>query len=529
MSFRLFQVAALAATMFVCAPSSAASGGIKDPSKGVPADHGIFVVAVNINSLDPDRSASAWRQLQIISVNEKPKVFITDEVLGEKNGTVVFTGYAPAGKYRLNQLYTWGAGYTHWAPFGEALGGFELQPGRVTVVGLVLVQPAGQRYYMTRVPMPQGAIDYVRSVYATQLEKFKPQEPVLAADWPKNAAAVLSLAQRNAPFARSITIASDGTVLAPAKLGQVQRLESDERWVPRPTGGQLDMISLAACRSGGYIVGGEFGSVRRARALHEAWQDLQLPAGEGSVHAVAEAANGDLYAVSYHGLRPEPYTWGDFWAAGSVRMMADLPLVTQLRVWKRSPTDSAWQLARELDLAKDYEPMVASDGRTLYLSPAPFALERFDVDAAKWETLAIPVDTLTLQPNGMLSGVTRKKGPFPQISNDGGHSWVAVQIADEEKRTKFKPLGPLVLVGPDQYVARGRLSTKGKWKDAPLFMTSDAGKSWSEMSGAASACYMVTDIIGDGDKLWVLCASEQVFGWDRTAQEFKPQREFALP
>jgi photosystem II stability/assembly factor-like uncharacterized protein len=528
---RLVQAVAVACALFH-APVSAARKAEPPP----PPATGMVVMTANFASARASPHFDQYHSFSIIPVElnakGKPQDAITSQfAIGDARGTFSYTVVAPVGRYRLHRVvgtyYMGDATYTTWIELGDLAPEFDIKADTVLDAGSVVVLPLGRRFIIARLPTAPGVLDHVLTADPRDdSARFRGRPVETLGEIKAEVTTVFGAMQANAALNGPFHRTQDGRLLAPGKLGQLMRAEEDGRLTTRSTGIGYNLRSVSEDRKGGLLVGAEFGTILRAPTLFDEWRQVRLPTGAGVVYAVAEAADGNLIAISEWDVGPVAKT--GFWSS-PIGQSGRLYRTPTLRVWRITPDGSA-SVIEEVVLANDLAYNAFSDGHDLVLATGAKRMGRWDGTAGTWSWSTVPVDHIERNLDGSWFGSEGKRTAIfisnkPFISLDRGKTWKEV-LRGTDRTIRVKLEGPVIQGdAPGVLFAVGR-AMRNQRKTWGIYVTTDHGITWTRDATSTQLCGEAVDrLVQDGQRTWMVCEWYRVYGRETPSSEWVVQRE----
>ena len=197
------------------------------------------------------------------------------------NGTTVFASPMAAGKYSLTSLRAFHSNgefyYQHFVPGGTDQGTFDVRPGQVTDLGLLVYyqRSDGDKFYkeIIRVPGESGEV-------LDKFFSFYEADPSAMDSWDDDGLdddrnTFFASAAQNPTAFEDPYIAPDGAVYFLGKLGVILKRTAERDWELDVVDTNLDLTAIAQNERGDLVVGGSEGRVFIKQAGGE-WNDLSI-------------------------------------------------------------------------------------------------------------------------------------------------------------------------------------------------------------------------------------------------------------
>ncbi len=209
------------------------------------------------------------------------------------NGTSVFASPVAAGKYSLTGLRAFHSGgqgyYSHGVPAGTDAGTFDVKPGQVTDLGLLVYyqKSDGDNYYKEIIRIP-GTPGEVLDKYFSFIDVDKS----ILLGWDDDGlddernTFFVSAAQNPTTFEQRY-LAPDGAVYFLGKLGVILKRAASGDWELDVVDTNLDLTAIAQNERGDLVVGGSEGRLF-VKKLGGEWTDVSID------------HNFDVEQISFH-------------------------------------------------------------------------------------------------------------------------------------------------------------------------------------------------------------------------------------
>jgi photosystem II stability/assembly factor-like uncharacterized protein len=371
------------------------------------------------------------------------------------NSTAVFSGLVAPGRYTMTQANGMFGNITYTFPLQGRLSTFEVKPGRVTLLGTLLVQPLAGRGFVVGYLAPEAELTQTfETLFPAMAVQTRGQASLTFDPSP-----VLTRSAALAPAFRELTRAQndlfmgpDGSLLAGSRMGRVMwRPAASPAWKTLQIDTWKEVLSVRPFR-GGLLAAGEEGLLRHSTDEGKTWQALTPPA-PGLIAVAEPLSNGKVMALVRRGM---------FWSAHISDNVTTGTWREVARFDQQNSMNLPWQKPIVLSRSDRVGVMMANgeyrvvDGLTEKLEQHATGVSTFDADVL---------------PDGMLVVGGGNVVRTTLVSTDGGKSWTdlntsrfmtALAFASPTTAYAVAPLNPGVFAG-----------------DYSLLVTRDRGKTWA--------------------------------------------------
>lgn len=290
-----------AALLAGCAMPEAQRARLDPSNTQLAQGEGLLAARVVVN-ISPSPLNLPAASMTVVPANGSATRSLINKAAAGGN-TALFLEPLPPGRYRLSGLVSGMGNITIRAPLDKLLADFDVQAGRVTDLGAVVLAFtsagfASGKYRVGSLASPQDTDAVLATLPADARERLLGEPPLRAANEldPRGNAGTLAIARALA----SITVQAGTGQGEPALFGRTLGMVSlwdpkREAWTTLDSGRSFSVRSVALARDGTLLAGMDEGVL----AAHKAglWRTLPAPVPNASVLFVGQGAGGEYYAL----------------------------------------------------------------------------------------------------------------------------------------------------------------------------------------------------------------------------------------